>query len=238
MLTKTQSKCCLKVVQQHSVLLICESMPLNDLLKCNFHVLPSPTLEENGFSSDKPSKSWYFMVFSYIYILSTHTCTLLTYYYFNYSHVLLTKLSELILSVSNMQRWNEYCRSLLPKPVAVNGLDVVTWCHVMSRDVTWCHVVYLWWNKILRSWDSLRLFKSLWDIASLCPKQIQADPRNKGRHDARAQFLYVRTGGIFGNVFVDFGPSHVLVDANGQASEKSWIWMSWTLILWYFEIFK
>eukprot|EP00435_Cladocopium_sp_Y103_P042916 s1622_g12.t1 len=66
-----------EVVQQHSVLLICESMPLNDLLK-----------------------------------------------------------------------WNEYCRTLLPKPVA---------------------------------------------------------------------FLYVRTGGVFGNVFVDFGPSHVLVDANGQA---------------------
>lgn len=66
-----------EVIQQHSVLLICESMPLHDLLK-----------------------------------------------------------------------WNEYCRTLLPKPVA---------------------------------------------------------------------FVYVRTGGVFGNVFVDFGPSHVLVDANGQA---------------------
>ncbi|CAJ1364810.1 unnamed protein product, partial [Effrenium voratum] len=31
-------------------------------------------------------------------------------------------------------------------------------------------------------------------------------------------FLYVRTGGVFGNVFVDFGPSHILADANGQAS--------------------
>eukprot|EP00434_Breviolum_minutum_P022821 symbB.v1.2.020136.t1/scaffold1677.1/size106310/3 len=73
-----------EVIQQHSVLLICESMPLKDLLK-----------------------------------------------------------------------WNEYCRTLLPKPVA---------------------------------------------------------------------FVYVRTGGVFGNVFVDFGPSHVLVDANGQAG-----WMdSWS----------
>lgn len=30
-------------------------------------------------------------------------------------------------------------------------------------------------------------------------------------------FIYVRTGGVFGNVFVDFGPQHVLMDANGQA---------------------
>ena len=32
------------------------------------------------------------------------------------------------------------------------------------------------------------------------------------------QFIYVRTGGVFGNVFVDFGPQHVLMDANGQAA--------------------
>ncbi|CAJ1382720.1 unnamed protein product [Effrenium voratum] len=31
-------------------------------------------------------------------------------------------------------------------------------------------------------------------------------------------FLYVRTGGVFGNVFVDFGPSHILADANGQVA--------------------
>eukprot|EP00931_Biecheleriopsis_adriatica_P102120 TRINITY_DN77144_c0_g1_i1.p1 TRINITY_DN77144_c0_g1~~TRINITY_DN77144_c0_g1_i1.p1 ORF type:complete len:1235 (-),score=272.66 TRINITY_DN77144_c0_g1_i1:72-3620(-) len=30
-------------------------------------------------------------------------------------------------------------------------------------------------------------------------------------------FLYVHTGGMFGNVFVDFGPSHIVVDSNGQA---------------------
>ena len=33
-----------------------------------------------------------------------------------------------------------------------------------------------------------------------------------------SEFIYVRTGGVFGNVFVDFGPQHVLMDANGQAS--------------------
>ena len=124
---------------------------------------------------------WYFHI--YIYILSTHTCTLLTYYYFNYSHVLLTKLSELILSVSNMQRWNEYCRSLLPKPVAVNGLDVVTWCHVMSRDVTWCHVMSrdVTWSifggtkfwEVETLWDSLNLFETLHLFAPSRSKQIQ-----------------------------------------------------------------
>ncbi|CAE7355950.1 UBA2 [Symbiodinium sp. CCMP2592] len=31
-------------------------------------------------------------------------------------------------------------------------------------------------------------------------------------------FIYVRTGGVFGNVFVDFGPQHVLMDANGQVA--------------------
>jgi len=29
-------------------------------------------------------------------------------------------------------------------------------------------------------------------------------------------FLMVHTGGVFGNVFVDFGPSHIVVDGNGQ----------------------
>jgi len=30
-------------------------------------------------------------------------------------------------------------------------------------------------------------------------------------------FIYVKTGGVFGSVFVDLGPSHVVHDANGQA---------------------
>jgi len=31
-------------------------------------------------------------------------------------------------------------------------------------------------------------------------------------------FIYVHTGGVFGSVFVDLGPSHVVGDSNGQAS--------------------
>eukprot|EP00933_Yihiella_yeosuensis_P028770 TRINITY_DN22588_c0_g1_i2.p1 TRINITY_DN22588_c0_g1~~TRINITY_DN22588_c0_g1_i2.p1 ORF type:complete len:1213 (+),score=350.78 TRINITY_DN22588_c0_g1_i2:70-3708(+) len=30
-------------------------------------------------------------------------------------------------------------------------------------------------------------------------------------------FIYVRHGGVFGNLFVDFGPTHVVQDSNGQA---------------------
>ena len=45
----------------------------------------------------------------------------------------------------------------------------------------------------------------------------------------RSEFVYVRTGGVFGNVFVDFGPSHVLVDANGQAGwMESWSKGGWS----------
>ncbi|CAK9034577.1 Ubiquitin-activating enzyme E1 1 (Poly(A)+ RNA transport protein 3) [Durusdinium trenchii] len=88
---------------------------------------------------------------------------------------------------------------LVPKFQELNPFCDVCIADALTAEVVQQHTVLL----ICESMPLTELLKWNAYCRTLLPKPVA--------------FLYVRTGGVFGNVFVDFGPSHVLVDANGQA---------------------
>eukprot|EP00913_Durusdinium_trenchii_P004432 g4111.t1 len=97
---------------------------------------------------------------------------------------------------------------LVPKFQELNPFCDVCIADALTAEVVQQHTVLL----ICESMPLTELLKWNAYCRTLLPKPVA--------------FLYVRTGGVFGNVFVDFGPSHVLVDANGQADKAEGVQFS------------